>query len=171
MIRRDTPIEVALKGASAGLVGTLILTVAMRATAALLESPILSGPGGGADPDQPKTEPPALLVGKLAVGLFERDLTPTVQNGIGQALHWGYGALWGLVYGIVQGSISLPAALHGTVLGLIVWLVGPLGLVPAMKLSPLDTQRESPRLIRSLIFHQIYGWAVALTFSLLTRDD
>jgi uncharacterized membrane protein YagU involved in acid resistance len=170
MIRRDTPIEVALKGASAGLVGTLVLTVAMRATAKLLESPIRSGPGGG-EPDQANTEPPAILVRKLAGGLFERELTPAVQNALGQILHWGYGALWGLVYGIVQGSIGFPAALHGTVLGLILWLVGPLGLVPAMKISPMDAQRESPRLIRSLIFHQVYGWAVALAFSLFSRDD
>ena len=125
---------------------------------------------GGADPDQANAEPPARLVGKLAEGVFERDLSPAVQNGLGQALHWGYGGVWGLVYGIVQGSIGLPAALHGTVLGLIVWLVGPLGLVPAMS-SPGDCPREPPRLIRSLIFHQVFGWSVALAFSLLTRDD
>jgi uncharacterized membrane protein YagU involved in acid resistance len=169
MTRHDTPIEVALKGASAGLAGTLVLTVAMRAVAEL----IASLPRSQTEPrgSQDGVAPPAQLVGKIAQGLFERDLPPAVQSVLGQTLHWTYGAVWGVVYGIVQGSVGLPAALHGSVLGLIVWLVGPLGLVPALRLSSQASPRARPQLLRSLMFHQVYGWAVALAFNLLTRDD
>jgi uncharacterized membrane protein YagU involved in acid resistance len=169
MTRRDTPIEVALKGASAGLAGTLVLTIAMRAVAELIAS--LPRSQTEARGSQAGAAPPAELVGKIARGIFERDLPPAVQSGLGHALHWAHGAIWGVVYGIVQGSVGLPAALHGTILGLIVWLVGPLGLVPAMKLSPEASPRETPQLVRSLMFHQVYGWSVALVFHLLTRDD
>jgi hypothetical protein len=171
MPRPDTPIEVALKGAAAGLGGTFVLTAAMAATAGLLERRAGELP----NPESPFTPPaaalPARLISRIARGLFERELSPETENALGHGLHWTYGAFWGIVYGIVQASVHLPAPLHGTVLGLIAWLVGPLGLAPALGLVDVESGREPPRLLRSLLFHQVYGWAVALAFGLLSRDD
>jgi hypothetical protein len=172
MPRRDTPMEVALKGALAGLAGTVVLTLAMRAAERVI--------GGGDNPDWLDDEPgaqadqeapPARLVGKVATGVFNRELSPELQVALGQGVHWGYGALWGLIYGIVQASIRLPHLLHGVVLGFVVWLIGTRGLVPAMELSPEpDLDRDASRL-RSLVLHEVYGLAVAFVFSALSRND
>src|SRR6185503_19317255 len=74
MTRRDTPIEVALKGASAGLAGTLALTIAMRAVAELIAS--LPRSQTEARGSQAGAAPLDRLVGKVARGIFDRDLPP-----------------------------------------------------------------------------------------------
>lgn len=170
MRRADTPMEVAIKGALAGLAGTVVLTLAMR----------FAGRDGGdeapASSEAPRlgeaqTSPPAELVGRVASGIFERELSPDVQDVLGHGVHWGYGALWGMIYGLVQASIRFPHLLHGAVLGLIVWLVGPRGLVPAMNLGPSGEEGAVPHSVRSFALHEVYGWAVALVFAGLSRGE
>jgi hypothetical protein len=167
MRRADTPMEVAIKGALAGLAGTVVLTVAMRFAGRHGEdAPAMAEV---ATRGEAPASPPARLVGKVASGVFERELSPNLQDALGHGVHWGYGALWGMIYGLVQASIRFPHLLHGAVLGLIVWLVGPRGLVPAMNLST-GTDDEAPRSARSFVLHEVYGWAVALVFAGLSRD-
>lgn len=169
MRRPDTPMEVALKGAVAGAVGTLVLTVAMSALQQL---------AGRASASSFKddefanamTPAPARFVGKIASGVFERELPTTVQNALGEGVHWGYGMLWGVIYAIVQSSIRLPHVLHGSIFGLIVWLVGPLGLIPAMRLTPSPEAADGRRPLRSMLLHQVFGWSVALIFAGLAQD-
>jgi uncharacterized membrane protein YagU involved in acid resistance len=172
MPRRDTPMEVALKGALAGQAGTVVLTLAMRAADRLIGS---ADPVGWID-EEPGTAreqeaPPARLVGKLASGVFNRQLSPEAQVALGHGVHWGYGTLWGVIYAIVQASIHLPPLLHGLVLGFIVWLVGPRGLIPAMELAPAADRDESVLRLRSLVLHAVYGWAVSVVFAALARED
>jgi hypothetical protein len=169
MRQQDTPMEVAIKGAVAGLAGTTILTLAMQSASRLLGSPQASSGSASSVREGERATPTGRLVAKVASGIFERELPVEVQNALGRGVHWGYGALWGTIYGIVQASIRLPLPLHGTILGFIVWLVGPLGLVPAMKLTETPSDQPPPPRIRSLFFHEIYGWTVALAFALLSR--
>lgn len=169
MRRADTPMEVAIKGALAGLAGTVVLTLAMRLAAQAGEDEAVArseAPKGG----PAEASPPARLVGKVAAGVFDRELSPSLQGVLGHGVHWGYGTLWGMIYGLVQASIRFPHLLHGAVLGLIVWLVGPRGLVPAMNLGPSVAEGAAPRSGRSLALHELYGWAVALVFAALSRD-
>ena len=170
MVRRDTPMEVSVKGALAGMAGTIVLTAALRTAARVVGGrQEATEPAGPASPQEPAA-PPARLVSKVAAGVFERDLPPQTQRLLGQGIHWGYGALWGMIYGIVQASIRLPVLTHGSILGLIVWLVGPLGLARALKLAPPEVNEQRRLPLRSLFFHELYGWSVALVFALLWRE-
>jgi len=51
------------------------------------------------------------------------------------AMHVVYGASWGVVYGVAQSSLDLPAAQHGGLFGTLVWGVSLVQL-PAMKIAP-----------------------------------
>jgi hypothetical protein len=167
MSRIETPMEVALKGAVAGLVGTVLLTLAMRRLQPLVDLvwPVQVLTEQADD----SLDPTSRLAEKVAVGVFETELPMDVSQTIGKGIHWGYGALWGTIYGIVQSSIHLPIAAHGSVLGFVVWMVGPLGLVPAMRLSTSPLKKPMPQPLRSLFFHEIYGLSVAVAYKLLSR--
>lgn len=171
MARRDTPMEVSLKGALAGMVGTVVLTAALRTAARVLGGRQAGAETAGPASPQEPAAPSARLVRKIAAGVFERDLPAETQHLLGQGIHLGYGALWGTIYGIVQSSIRLPVITHGSILGLIVWLIGPLGLARALKLAPSEAGEQHPLPLRSLFFHELYGWTVALVFALLWREE
>jgi hypothetical protein len=170
-LREESPLEVAIKGAAAGLAGTLVLTLAMQNAPRFLP---MGGQGGGAE--QPsgtegQTEPPtARLVEKVASGVFETELSPDARQTLGMGIHWLYGAFWGIAYGLVQSSLHLPAWLHGSLVGLGLWVFGPMGLARAMKLSSAPPERPASQRLISVLHHQIYGWTTAGTFRVLSRD-
>ena len=173
-VRLESPLEVALKGAGAGLAGTLVLTLAMQVAERLVTSPApLESPApdrtGGSEV-APTGAPTERLVEKVASGVFEAELSPGARQTLGMGIHWGYGALWGAGYGLVQTSLHLPAWLHPALFGLIVWVVGPMGLIPAMKLAERPADRSPRRRLVSIVLHQIYGWTTATSFHVLSRD-
>jgi putative membrane protein len=171
-LHQESPLVVALKGAGAGLLGTLVLTLAMDA-AARLRQPEQSD---GAAPDRTvesagSSEPPTeRLVEKVASGVFEAELSPDARQTLGMGIHWGYGALWGAAYGLVRTSVPLPGWLQAALLGLTVWLVGPMGLVPAMKLADRPTDRSPSRSVVPIALHQLFGWVTAAAFHVLSQD-
>ena len=173
-VRQESPLEVALKGAGAGLAGTLVLTLAMQAAERLMtstarvESP--TPDPTGRSQDAPTGAPTERLVEKVASGVFEAELSPGARQTLGMGIHWGYGALWGTGYGLIQTSRHLRSWLHPPLFGLIVWVVGPMGLIPAMKLAERPTDRSPRRRLVSILLHQVYGWSTASTFHVLSRD-
>ena len=168
----ETPLAVALKGAAAGALGTLVLTLAMQNVHHFL---------GDRDEDDaeasvslsvaPAGDPTERLVEKVAAGVFEKELSPDARQTLGLGIHWGYGTFWGVAHGLIQSSLPLPGWLHGTFLGLAVWLIGPMGLVPAMKLSARRVGRPTGARFLSVFLHLLYGWATAAAFNLLSRES
>ena len=167
----ESPLEVALKGAAAGALGTLVLTLAMQNVHHFLgdrdeddgEATVASSVTAPADPTE-------RLVEKVAAGVFERELSPDARQTLGLGIHWGYGTFWGVVYGLIQSSLHVPAWVHGSLLGLTVWVVGPMGLVPAMKLSARQVGRPPSARVVSIVLHLVYGCATGAAFHLLSRD-
>jgi hypothetical protein len=171
-VREESPLEVALKGAVAGLAGTLVLTLAMQNAQRLMPRKDL-GRTADAEADggeQATSDPTEKLAAKVASGVFETELSPDVRHTLGMGIHWGYGAFWGMLYAVVQASLHLPTWLHSSILGLLVWAIGPMGLVPAMKLSNQATAKPVAQRLVSIALHQLYGWTAASTFHLLSRD-
>jgi hypothetical protein len=167
----ESPLEIAIKGAAAGLLGTLVLTLAMQNAHHFLgDRDEEDAEASVAAPVQSAADPTERLVEKVAAGVFERDLSPDTRQTLGLGIHWGYGTFWGVAYAILQASLRLPTWLHGTLLGLAVWVIGPLGLVPAMKLSARSTGRPRSLRIVSVVLHLLYGWATAATFGLLSDE-
>ncbi len=85
-------------------------------------------------------------------------------------MHFVYGGFWGAVYGLIQSSLHLPAALHGLLYGLVVWLIGPVTLVPAMGIMPPPQEQGARRALLVAGFHVAYGLALGLVFDAFTRS-
>ncbi|MBI4496906.1 MAG: DUF1440 domain-containing protein [Chloroflexi bacterium] len=170
---QDTPLMIIAKGALAGLAGTAVITIMMQGIRALLEPQ--EGERGQYEAMPPqmetrRTEPTEEMVQRVATGVAETRITPEQRQMLGTALHWMYGSFWGMLYGLVQTTLHLPAAFHGALLGMTVWGVGPLSLFPAMKLTPPPTEQTMTRTLLSGVAHLVYGWVTAYTFRLLSRD-
>lgn len=178
MTRYESPLSVAIKGGVAGLVGTAALTFARRRAPEMLkqlglepwtmdEQPSSSQPAGeptGAE------EPAEKLAEKVSLGVLDRPLEEGSREMAGQAIHWGYGAAWGVLYGIVQGSLRLPCLVHGTIFGGLVSVVAST-LVPAMRLMPPPVQQPASTNAMMTGLHLLYGWVTALTFELISSRD
>lgn len=158
------------KGALAGLAGTAVMTVAMKNVPALLTQlglnqnvPARQQPSGGIQPEEP-TE-------KMARQVSEKVLHTPLQGDqkaiAGQALHWGYGAAWGALYGLTQSQ--LPGSLHvqGLLFGGLVGTVATTA-IPALELAPAPTEQPPQDTAVNFTLHLLYGWVTAATYAMLT---
>ena len=100
---------------------------------------------------------------KLGSGLFDRDLS-VYSKPAGKAVHFAYGAFWGIVYGMLQGNRHRKVWLAGTAHGLFVWAFGPGLLVPAMRLMLPPSKAPKQETIPMVAAHIVYGLTVAKLF-------
>lgn len=147
----------ALEGAVAGLLGGAVMMLAMK---------------GGAKALLPEGEtmepPPKKLVETLAEeqGIQISD-TQAMAAGIG--VHMGYSALWGALYGVVQSRLHPPDALHGLLLGGIVYAANfpEWGLLPKLGVLPPPKQQSLQKAALPLGAHVVFGLATAAAFRVL----
>src|SRR4029079_9595452 len=105
--------------------------------------------------------------GKVAEDVLETPVDEETKATAGQAIHWGYGSAWGAFYGLVQGSVHLPAALAGAVFGALV-SGAALTLVPAMRLTPPPDKQPPHKQAMMFGINLLYGLVTALTFQALS---
>lgn len=184
----DTPLGVVAKGALAGLAGTLALGAAMKAAQGVADR----GGGDGRRPDDAGAElgigaaqalaggqvqapfldrSTEIFVQKVATGLFGASLPASARATAGAAMHVVYGGFWGAVYGLVQSSLRLPPGPHGVLYGLVVWLVGPVTLVPAMGIMPPLREQGTRRVLMLAGLHAAYGLVLSLVFDAFARRE
>jgi uncharacterized membrane protein YagU involved in acid resistance len=106
---------------------------------------------------------------KFVAGVFDVDISDRLRPA-GIATHLAYGSSWGVIYGLLQGSYHWPSGQLGVLYGLLVWLVGPALLVPAMRLLRLPWQEPPLRASMLLAGHLAYGAALAAAFDQLERQ-
>jgi hypothetical protein len=167
MAYSESPLSAAVKGTAAGLAGTVAMTAAMKYVPTLLREL------GVASPEPPasakKGEPVEQLAGKVAEGLFDTRLDKEGKEIGGQVIHWGYGAGWGALYGIVQSTLRLPFVVPGTLLGGLM-AVAASTLVPAMGVAPPVGKVPTDQKVMQTSFIMLYGWTTALVYHFLSRD-
>ncbi len=140
-----------LRGAAAGLLATVPMTIVMEAL-----HPRLPGEPPRPLPPREITEAAVVKAG-VSRHVSERD----VQN-LTLAAHFGYGALCGAVFGLVAPRHPAAAVSSGMLFGLGVWTGSYLGWLPAAGL------RHSPRydpVVRSSLMigaHVVWGMAAGL---------
>lgn len=116
----------------------------------------------------------AKLHGKVAKriieGVLKREVAEERTNVLNQGIHWLYGTLMGLPYGLAAGSRWRPPPLlrSATAFGLAVWAAGRIEL-KAMQLAPPPWQDPPASLAIDVGFHQVYGLGAALAFRALNR--
>ncbi|MEA2573495.1 MAG: hypothetical protein QOH93_793 [Chloroflexia bacterium] len=172
MERHESPLEVMMKGAAAGLVGTAAVTVALAQAPRLMqmlgvEQAQEQATNSGKEDEA--SEPTEKLAEKVAEGVFEQEIDEGTRQAVGQAIHWGYGAAWGALYGIVQGSVRLPTWLNGTILGGVIALVAST-LVPSMRLTPPPSEQPTSQKGMMFAIQILYGWITALVFHFFSRE-
>jgi uncharacterized membrane protein YagU involved in acid resistance len=164
MRRVESPLEVVVKGAFAGLFGAFALNMAAQQMQKMMGQP----PAPAEAEPPPQKDAKEELVAKVAGSVFETELPEHQRKSLAEALHWIYGAWWGAIYGLSQGSFHFPGWFFGPLYGFAVWLAGPVVLLPAMKLSPRQADLPPAAMGSSIVIHLAYGAGTALVFGLLS---
>lgn len=164
-----TPLGVISWGGVAGLTGALLLTALDWAMQSVLKDESQSSVAPGYGPEvlvNPATSAEnvaTIFAEKVGSGLFSGHLGER-RWAAGEAVHFTYGGLWGAVYGIVQGSLGLPPWLAGPVHGLVIWAVGPVVMLPAMRIAPAPWRVPPDKAALAVGAHLVYGLATALVY-------
>lgn len=101
-------------------------------------------------------QPPRLIVAKL---LPVRPRS-TLANTLASVAHVGYGMAAGALFSLVLDR-SRHTAGTGTAYGLVIWLVGYEGWLPAMGILPPSHRDRRGRAATMLAAHLVYGAALA----------
>ncbi len=179
LVERVSPLHAALVGLVAGATGALLLTVVMLLARLVLHAPEEDSRDAatGLTPgrvlaERPGTAPDfvgatSLFVQKLAIGLFGVSLEARQQRWAGAAWHLAYGAGWGLLFGLIAASVRVPSVVLGLAYGVWLWLLGPVWLVPKMRL--MLSPRAAGTRVALLVLggHLAYGLILALVFTLI----
>ncbi len=161
---------VIMKGAAAGLAGTLAVSLAFEALPRLLKShkntPGLPTPDESQKPRfERSTEK---LVIKVSDSVMKQPVDQQTRRVIGEGVHWGYGAILGMLYGISEQRLKWPAVLFGAAFG------GATGLTDSIVAASMDdmpgsAQNKIARSALHLGARQLFGWVTAMTYEGLSR--
>jgi uncharacterized membrane protein YagU involved in acid resistance len=162
MVRYEKLLQDALWGGLGGLIGTVVITIGMKGGPLLLQQ--LGLESGN---EQQAEEPTEKLAKEVAIDLTDSSIGGDTKKVAGQAIHWGYGLGWGVLYGVVQSLLHLPNLLLGTLLGGLISVVASTA-VPAMGLTPPPTRTPMSKNVMMMVLHLLYGWVTALTFRALS---
>jgi hypothetical protein len=160
---RKTPLGAIALGAAAGIAGTAVMTGVQLAEQKLRG-------GGTSEPPASWDEAPApAQVGeRVARGVFEHPLDLEQASRITNIVHWSYGTLWGIGFGVVQRSLSLPVLPAAVGFGTLVW-ASDYALLPAMKIYKPAWRYPASTLAIDLGRHLAFGAGVAGAYALLDR--
>ena len=133
-------------GLLAGLAGTAAMTIAQGAAFALT----------GAEPSGTPADTADVIKRRAGRGRLKRRHRPAANH----AMHWLYGAAWGIPYGMIAASGDLPPELSGPAFGLLVWGAG-LAELPALGVAEPPWKRSPTSLASEALFHVVYGVGAA----------
>ena len=145
-------------GLLAGLIGGVVQTAISRAVGPRLPARM-----------QPEAFVPEEFVRWLAmrVGLAAHD--SEARHHIALLLHLAYAAFLGGLYARTLLPERLPAWAAGTVWGVLAWVAGFEGWLPALGITRRTTSRPVPQWIAPILGHISFGITVAATYRLCIR--
>jgi hypothetical protein len=147
-LRRD-----AAYGAVAGIVGTL----AMDSVTDLLYK--LESEEKRRKEESLRTEGPAETLAARLIEFVGAEPSGQRKKRIAQILHWGYGAAWGTLFGILHHRAPALSRASGFLFGVLFFLAGDelmngvMGLTPPPKEFPIDAH------VRGLVAHVVFAAA------------
>ena len=149
-----------LKGALAGFVATLPMTIFMLATQRFL-------------PKRQQYElPPEMITKELAHRAHVRHhLNKQLILGATTASHFGYGAAMGAAYGPLQKRVPLPTIVQGVLYGLFVWAASYLGLLPLLGISASGHKEPMRRNLMMIAAHVVWGASMGAMARLLFQQQ
>lgn len=149
-------------GAVAGMVGTVF----MEQASALLYR--FEAPRKKQQEEEIRDEPPyQTMARRITRDLGEVELGDEDLALLGQALHWGYGATWGVLYGVLRRRVPLLRSAAGAPFSVLFFLIGDEALNTGLKLTPPPKAYPIDAHIRGLVAHLVYTAAAEATISAL----
>jgi len=151
MARFNSPFQNLVKGALAGLLATLPMTIFMRSAWRML----------------PRREkyplPPRLITRRLTkeTGVDEK-LDANELTWLTLTLHFLFGAATGSLYGVLEPRVPLNETVKGSLMGLAVWSGSYLGWLPAFHILPPATQHPWRRNVLMIAAHLVWGIALGI---------
>ncbi|GAC1361953.1 MAG: hypothetical protein NVSMB44_16530 [Ktedonobacteraceae bacterium] len=139
-----------LVGAAAGSAGTVPMTLFMLAAHRLL-------PGW-----QKYALPPEKITQETAERVDIRMDKPQLL-GATLVAHLGYGASMGSLYSLFAERLALPAALKGSLFGIVVWGASYLGWLPAANFSVAAPDEPARRNVMMIMAHIVWGAVTGVT--------
>jgi uncharacterized membrane protein YagU involved in acid resistance len=85
--------------------------------------------------------------------------------------HFGYGALTGAGYGLVEQNFPLPSSIKGTLAGLAIWVGSYLGWLPAMGILRPATRHPWRRNLLMIVAHVVWGVTLGEITRKLSRKE
>jgi hypothetical protein len=165
---RTSPLGALGRGVVAGLAGTAAMT-AYQTIVAVRRGSSVEETVAPEPPDTWEDAPAPAQVGyRFLHGVFRRDASPQHSAAFTNAVHWSYGAAWGALYGLVQGTVHAPALRNGAVLGTTAFGSAYV-MLPAMNLYDPPWNYSPKTLATDWSYHLVYGLGVAGAYRLLDR--
>ena len=93
------------------------------------------------------------------------------KQAAGQAVHWGYGAFWGGVYGLLRRHVPMTAWAARLPFGVAFGVFGPVIMLPAMGLTPPTTKFPASAHVRGFVSHYAYAATVEGVCQLCEKID
>ncbi|MDQ6946918.1 MAG: hypothetical protein M3256_11780, partial [Actinomycetota bacterium] len=109
---------------------------------------------------------PAQVGKRVMEGFLAHEVPDGWAGPTNNIVHWGYGLLWGSLYGIVAGSTDKPEVRHGLGFGALVFGSGYV-MLPLAKLYKPIWQYDATTLAKDFSAHLAFGFATAGAFRLL----
>ena len=148
-----------LKGAIAGAVATVPMTIVM--TRLFRELPT---------PQQRAPLPPVQITAELAERTnTRRQLTGHRLTAAALLAHFAYGAATGMPYSALAPRTRVTPAITGPVYGIAIWVASYLGWIPALRILPPATEHPKERNGLMLVAHVVWGAALAASVGFLER--
>ena len=165
-----TPLGAVIRGAAAGMVGTLAMDLVWyrryRRGAGQQRFPAWEFSTSTSSYEQAGA--PAQLGRRIAEGVFEVAVPDTTAGAMTNGVHWATGTGYGVVHGIVAGSMTRRRTRHGIVTGASAFLTSYL-LLGLMGLYKPIWEYDLKTLYQDLSAHLCYGLTTASVFRILGR--
>ena len=146
------------KGLVAGLVGGLVATGA-KTLAERAYPPRTSG----------EPEPPDVLIDKVSDSVAGKKLDGKSKSIATSAIHWGFGAGIGAIYGTVVEYYPAASARDGATFGVTLMGLTHEGALPALGLSAAPAEQTNREKSSELVTHVVFGVVTETVRSLVRK--
>ncbi len=164
-----TPAASIVRGAAAGLAGTLAMDALWyrRYRRGGGEDGFLDWELSSATTSYEQAGAPAQVGKRIVEGYLQRELPPASAGMMNNAVHLLTGVAWGATHAIVTTSTRAPRAATGPVTGATAWAASYAMLAPAGIYKPIS---EYPPAVlwQDLSAHLVFGLATGIAFAALT---
>jgi uncharacterized membrane protein YagU involved in acid resistance len=183
-MRKDQPsiLRGVVTGITAGIVATLIMDQFQKLSSAGSkelekqkklshgESPSrIDREQASAEQKATEQEGSTEIVARKIAEATHTDLSKEDKKAAGQAVHYTFGTLMGLVYGISSELVPEVTTGAGTAFGTLLFLAADEVAVPAFQLSPSPADTPATDHLQHWAAHVVYGGSLELVRSLLRR--